>query len=103
MIEMIESLRTRHAEVRGLFDQILYVLRDKMVEVFSGKSKDGITFEEYSTIFGIFEGAYSKIRSIPDGSLLIEITLMRAVARKEISTTTPKTTTPIQSAKKETI
>lgn len=55
MMEMIETLRTRHAEVRGLFDQILYALRDRMVDVFSGKSKDGISFEEYSTIFGIFE------------------------------------------------
>lgn len=85
MIEMLDTLRTRHAEVRWLFDQILYGLRDRMLESFQWKNKDPIWFAEYSEIFSIFDSAYSKIKIIPDGWLLIEITMLRAVARRENS------------------
>ncbi len=34
MIQILDTLRSRHAEVRGLFDQILYGLRDRMLESF---------------------------------------------------------------------
>ena len=50
MIEMLDTLRTRHAEVRWLFDQILYGLRDRMLESFQWKNKDPIWFAEYSEI-----------------------------------------------------
>jgi DNA polymerase III gamma/tau subunit len=83
MIAILDTLRTRHAEVRGLFDQIMYGLRDHMLESFGWK--DTTSFTEYSSIFAVFESAYGRIRSIPDSWLLIEITLMRAVAREEIS------------------
>jgi D-alanyl-lipoteichoic acid acyltransferase DltB (MBOAT superfamily) len=40
-------------------------------------------FFAYESIFRVFENAYTKIKSIPDGMLLIEITLLRAVKRRE--------------------
>jgi len=60
-----------------------------MLAIFSGKS-DSTTFEEYNSIFEIFESAYSRIRTIPDGLLLIEMTLMRAVSRKEVNQAIPQ-------------
>ena len=85
MIRILDCLRQQHAEVRNLFDQILYSLRDRMLISFAWKNTDTIGFDTYSQIFSIFESAYSKIKIIPDGWLLIEITLLRAVARDEIS------------------
>ena len=82
MMTILDTLRSRHAEVRGLFDQILYGLRDAMMMSFQWKNIT-TTFVEYSDIFAIFESAYGRIKSIPDGWLLIEITLLRAVARGE--------------------
>lgn len=81
MIAILDILRSRHAEVRGLFDQILYGLRDAMMASFQWKNTT--SFVEYSDIFALFESAYGRIKSIPDGWLLIEITLLRAVARGE--------------------
>ena len=34
MLHILDTLRSRHAEVRGLFDQILYRLRDHMMTAF---------------------------------------------------------------------
>ena len=76
--KILETLRERHVQVRGLFDQILYALRDKMFA-----NIDGADFFEYESIFRVFESAYTKIKGIPDGILLIEITLLRAVKRNE--------------------
>ncbi len=53
-----------------------------MLSSFSSKNNE--LFREYSDISQIFESAYSKIKSIPDGGLLIELTLMRAIARKSM-------------------
>lgn len=80
MIHILDTLRQRHAEVRSLFDQILYSLRDRMLNSFAGNN---IEFSIYSQIFSLFESAYAQIKIIPDGWLLIEITLLRAVAREE--------------------
>jgi DNA polymerase III subunit gamma/tau len=88
MITILDTLRNRHAEVRGLFDQIMYGLRDRMVDGFANKNTTSFTV--YSSIFAIFESAYGRIRSIPDGWLLIEITLMRALAREEMKNTDKK-------------
>ncbi len=82
MIEILDTLRSRHAEVRGLFDQIMYGLRDAMMTSFEWANSTA-NFAEYSDIFAVFESAYTRIKIIPDGWLLIEITLMRAVARGE--------------------
>lgn len=81
--KILETLRERHVQVRGLFDQILYTLRDKMFATI-----DGADFFEYESIFRVFESAYTKIKGIPDGILLIEITLLRAVKRGEIKNNT---------------
>jgi DNA polymerase III gamma/tau subunit len=99
MVGILDTLRTRHAEVRGLFDQIMYGLRDRMLESFVHKNTTN--FAKYSSIFAVFESAYGRIRSIPDGWLLIEITLMRAVVGGEEGSTKWKvesiksTTTPL--------
>ena len=82
MTQILNTLRERHAEVRWLFDQILYWIRDRMMDAFLWKSTE-TSFAEYSEIFAIFESAYSRIKTISDGWLLIEITLMRAVKRGE--------------------
>ena len=34
MIRILDTLRQRHTEVRSLFDQILYSLRDRMLDSF---------------------------------------------------------------------
>ncbi len=77
---ILETLKSRHVQVRGFFDQILYLLRDRMFETITTP-----LFHEYESLFTIFESAYAKIRVIPDSFLLIEITLIRAVKREEIS------------------
>ena len=84
MTQILDTLRSRHAEVRGLFDQIMYGLRDAMMTSFQWANSTA-NFAEYSDIFAVFESAYTRIKIIPDGWLLIEITLMRAVARGEKS------------------
>jgi hypothetical protein len=71
---------------------MLYALRDKMVA-----HLDTIEFHSYEAIFGVFESAYGHIRSFPDGFLLIEITLLRALKRH----TARETETTIQTPKKE--
>ncbi len=76
--EILQILRERHVQVRGLFDQILYALRDRMFANITSAD-----FFAYESIFRVFENAYTKIKSIPDGILLIEITLLRAVKRRE--------------------
>jgi DNA polymerase III gamma/tau subunit len=76
ILDILTTLRNRHIQVRGFFDQILYALRDKLFA-----SIHTPLFHEYEAIFAIFESAYSKIRVIPDSLLLIEITLIRAVKR----------------------
>ncbi len=57
-----------------------------MMRSFLGKNST-TNFAEYSDIFAIFESAYTRIKIIPDGWLLIEITLLRAVARGKRSET----------------
>lgn len=84
MNTIIEKLRSEHTEIRSLFDQILSGLRDQMMLIFQSKNTtDTIEFVTYSEIFAIFESAYGYTKTIPDGWLLIEITLMRAVMRGE--------------------
>ena len=73
---ILDTLKKRHIQVRGFFDQILYTLRDRLFE-----SIHTPLFFQYEALFTIFESAYAKIRVIPDSMLLIEITLIRAVKR----------------------
>ncbi len=55
---------------------MMYRLRDMMIE----HIQDG-NFIVYSDILALFESAYGKIRSIPDGMMLVEVTLLRIVRR----------------------
>ena len=73
VLDIISDLKDRHIEARSLFDQILFALRDKMLQHF-GKP----LFGEYDRIFLYFRDAYGSLRSLPDGMLLVELTLLRA-------------------------
>ncbi|GAB0174266.1 MAG: hypothetical protein HHAS10_01450 [Candidatus Altimarinota bacterium] len=73
---IIDSLKERHIQVRSFFDQLMYRLRDLMLEHI-----DDSDFYVYSEIMNLIEDAYSRIRNIPDGLMLIEITLLRIVKR----------------------
>ena len=55
---------------------MLYRVRDFMI----AHVQDPL-FYTYSEILEMLESAYGKIRSIPDGMMLIEITLLRIVRR----------------------
>lgn len=76
ILSFLDALRARHVRVRSFFDQMLYALRDKLFE-----SLEHADFGVYESIFATFEKGYASIKSIPDGFLLIEITLLRAVNR----------------------
>lgn len=85
MVELLDTLRGRHIDVRGFFDQIMYALRDRMLTLFRDKNGDMSTFSSYNEIFQIFEDMYAKMRIIPDGQLVIEMVLMRTVKRDVMS------------------
>lgn len=80
ILTILDTLRSRHVQVRGFFDQMLLTLRDKMFEHIADSE-----FVIYEEIFRVFEDAYSKIKVIPDGWLLIEITLLRGVKRNALN------------------
>lgn len=73
---IIETLKERHIQVRSFFDQIMYRLRDLMIEHIEDSD-----FYVYSEIMNLIEEAYSRIRNVPDGFMLIEITLLRIAKR----------------------
>lgn len=71
ILTIIERLREQHVQSRSFFEQLLYRLRDLMIAHLS----DSLFFI-YEMIFREIESAYTKVRSIPDGMMLIEITLL---------------------------
>ena len=74
--ELLETLKEKHIEARSFFEQLMYRLRDHMIT-----HLDDPRFYIYSEILNMLESAYGRIRSIPDGMMLIEITLLRIVRR----------------------
>ncbi len=74
--EIIEVLREKHIEARAFFEQLMYRLRDHMIEHINDP-----LFYTYSEILEYLESAYARVRSIPDAMMLIEITLLRIVRR----------------------
>lgn len=118
--ELIATLKEKHIEARSFLEQVLYRVRDFMVENIQNQQ-----FYTYSEILELLESAYTKVRLIPDGAMLIEITLLRIVRRhgrqevqknREIHTPVPaatiappkekevpkeKTTIPVSSTPKE--
>ena len=77
--EILEVVKERHVQVRSFFEQLMYRLRDLMIEHISDP-----LFYEYSTLLEMLESAYGKIRSLPDGMMLIEVTLLRIAKRGDI-------------------
>ena len=77
VVSLIETLKEKHIESRSLLEQLMYRIRDFMIEHLS----DDAIFHTYSDILAMLESAYSRVRSIPDGMMLIEITLLRIAKR----------------------
>lgn len=71
ILMIIERLREQHVQSRSFFEQLLYRLRDLMIIHLSSDQ-----FFAYENIFSQIEEAYTKVRSIPDGMMLVEITLL---------------------------
>jgi DNA polymerase III subunit gamma/tau len=74
--DLIEILREKHIEARAFLEQLMYRVRDFMIEHLSDSD-----FFVYSEILEMLESAYGRVRAIPDGMMLIEITLLRIVRR----------------------
>lgn len=72
IMNTIEGLRDIHVRARGFFEQVMYRLRDLMIEHLD----DGL-YHTYQELYEYFESAYTRVRAIPDGMLLIEITLLK--------------------------
>jgi hypothetical protein len=69
----------------------MYRLRDLMIE-----HMDDADFFTYSEIMHLLEEAYSRIRILPDGLMLIEITLLR-IAKRGAENSSKATLQPVQS------
>jgi DNA polymerase III subunit gamma/tau len=76
VMDTIAILRDMHVGARGFFEQIMYRLRDLMIE-----NLDNSGYATYLEIYELIESAYTRVRSIPDGMLLIEMTLLKVVKR----------------------
>lgn len=72
ILAILDKLRDRHIQARSFFDQLMYRLRDLMVEHIADE-----LFYVYHDLFSPIQDAYTKIRNIPDGMMLIEITLLK--------------------------
>ena len=69
-------MKERHVQVRSFFEQLMYRLRDLMLA-----HLDDALFFSYGEILEMLESAYGKIRVLPDGMMLIEVTLLRIAKR----------------------
>lgn len=78
VLDFLASLRDMHVGARGFFEQLMYRLRDLMLTHLD----DGI-YSEYISIYEYIESAYTRVRAIPDGMLLIEVTLLKIVKRED--------------------
>ncbi len=87
---IIVTLKERHIQVRSFFDQLMYRLRDLMME-----HMDDADFFIYSEIMHLLEEAYTRIRILPDGLMLIEITLLR-IAKRGAEKSSNGTPPPVQ-------
>ncbi len=96
ILTIIERLREQHVQSRSFFEQLLYRLRDLMIEHIGDNH-----FFAYESIFTEIESAYAKVRSIPDGMMLIEITLLIIAKGRnsEILEEKKKVESPISSPK----
>ena len=76
IIETLETFRTGHIDARGLFEQMLYRLRDLLIEHI-----DDASFYDYQSVLTPMLEGHSKLRVIPDGMMLVEVTLLKIVKR----------------------
>jgi hypothetical protein len=74
--EILMTLRTGHIDARGLMEQILYRLRDILF-----RELQSPLYPIYQEIFDLMMEGHSKLRSIPDGMMLVEITFLKIVKR----------------------
>ncbi len=72
ILAILDQIREQHIQVRSFFEQLMYRLRDLMVEHIGDDF-----FYVYHNLFSPIQDAYTKIRNIPDGMMLIEITLLK--------------------------
>ena len=79
IISTLEVLRTGHIDARGLLEQLLYRLRDLLFEHIADAS-----FYDYQEVFTLIMEGHSKLRVIPDGMMLVEVTLLKIVKRQKI-------------------
>lgn len=82
--ENIGTLLSTNIRAENFFDQMLYLLRDKMRENFRNEN-----FSKYSAISSVFRSAYRSLRAIDD-DLLIEMTILDATNYREITGATEK-------------
>ncbi len=78
IIEILETLRTGHIDARGLLEQLLYRLRDLLFEHISDP-----LFYDYQEVLTLIMEGHSKLRVIPDGMMLVEVTFLKIVKRKD--------------------
>lgn len=76
LLTEITGLRRMHIQARAYVEQMIYFLRDQLFEHLSDPS-----YYEIESIFDIFAQAHGQLRSIPDGMILIETTLLKAMKR----------------------
>lgn len=76
LLSLIKELRSMHINTRSYLEQLLYALRDKLF--LSLNSPD---YYELESIFAIVMDAHGKLRSFPDGMMLLETMLLRALKR----------------------
>lgn len=78
IIETLETLRTGHIDARGLLEQLLYRLRDLLFEHISDP-----LFYDYQEVLTLIMEGHSKLRVIPDGMMLVEVTFLKIVKQKD--------------------
>lgn len=74
ILEKLNDLKHRSIEARRFFDELLFFMRDRLVESLSSPQ-----FAVYERIFRAFEAAYGKLRDFPEPFLLLEITSLSLV------------------------
>lgn len=79
IISTLEVLRTGHIDARGLLEQLLYRLRDLLFEHIADAS-----FYDYQEVFTLIMEGHAKLKTIPDGMMLVEVTLLKIVKRQKI-------------------
>lgn len=92
ILEKLNDLKHRSIEARRFFDELLFFMRDRLVESLSSPQ-----FAIYERIFRAFEAAYGKLRDFPEPFLLLEITSLSLV---NIASVTAMSEVPLRNAER---